>query len=106
MLVEDFSNAVYWRIAAIFSTIAALFSLAIVFWFLTFRDNPDLPDDTDSLEKTKFLIGINKKTKDSLLEEIIIALKQVFSYKAPWKSKYLRKIKYLLFSSSSINGIF
>ncbi|CAF0742654.1 unnamed protein product [Brachionus calyciflorus] len=103
MLVEDFSNAIYWRIAAIFSTIAALFSVAVVFWFLIFRDNPDLPDDTDSLEKEKFLKGSNHKKTNNLLEEIIEALKNIFNSKSGQKSKLMKKMEYLIFGSSSEN---
>jgi hypothetical protein len=74
MLIEDYSNAVYWRIAAIFSTIAALFSVVVVLWFLIFRDNPNLPDETDSIEKLRFDNNINKK-KYNLISELTHAFK-------------------------------
>lgn len=104
MLIEDFSSAVYWRIAAIFSTIAALFSVAVVFWFLIFRDNPDLPDDTDPSEKTRFLNDINRKKSNNLLEEILEALKNLYESKKNVKSNFMRKMEYLIFGSSTENG--
>lgn len=104
MLIEDFSSAVYWRIAAIFSTIAALFSVAVVFWFLIFRDNPDLPDDTDPSEKTRFLNDINRKKSNNLLEEILEALKNLYESKKSVKSSFMKKMEYLIFGSSSENG--
>lgn len=54
LFFEDYSNAVFWRISAIFATIAALFSVAVVLWFLIFRAIPDLPDATDSAEQLRF----------------------------------------------------
>ncbi|RMZ94853.1 hypothetical protein BpHYR1_005611 [Brachionus plicatilis] len=105
MLIEDFSSAVYWRIAAIFSTIAALFSVAVVFWFLIFRDNPDLPDDTDPSEKTRFLNDINRKKSNNLLEEILEALKNLYDSKKNVKSSFMKKMEYLIFGSSSENDM-
>lgn len=112
MLIEDFSNAIYWRIAAIFSTIAALFSVAVVLWFLIFRDNPDLPDDTDSLEKYRFVNDFDKE-KHNLLSEIIIALKNMTLFNYSTKNSesessvndkspnFFQRLGYLLFGPLS-----
>lgn len=74
MFLEDYSNAVYWRIAAIFSTIAAIFSVVVVLWFLIFRDNPNLPDEGDSDEKLRFATGIKQK-RNNLFSEITHAFR-------------------------------
>jgi hypothetical protein len=109
MLVEDYSNAVYWRIAALFSTIAALFSAAVVMWFLIFRQNPNMPDETDSAEKIRFLHDIDKD-KHHLLSEIIRTIKS-FPHKFWRKGRrsnskcdkspnLLHRLGYLIFGSS------
>jgi hypothetical protein len=70
MLIEDYSNAIYWRIAAIFSTIAALFSVLVVLWYLIFRENPDMPDQTDSKEKIRFINDPHKENFN-LMSELV-----------------------------------
>ena len=67
MLIDDYGSAIMWRLLAIFFTIAALFSLAVVAWFLIFRENPDMPDETDSIEKHRFL-DEQKREKHNLFQ--------------------------------------
>jgi hypothetical protein len=112
MLVEDYSNAVYWRIAALFSTIAALFSAAVVIWFLLFRQNPNMPDETDSAEGLRFLDNIDKE-KHHLLAEIIRTVRS-FPYKCCWDKwwrgsatcgdrgspSFMQRLAYVFFGSS------
>jgi hypothetical protein len=84
MLIEDYTSAVLWRISAIFFTIAALFSAAVVVWYLIFRENPNMPDETDSLEKNRF-VNEFEKDKHNLLSEIIGAFKNMPSLNASIK---------------------
>lgn len=111
MLLEEYSSAVYWRISAIFSTIAALFSASIVIWFLIFRDNPDLPDDTDSNEKLRFKTD-HKKHHHNLISELTHAFKHfpklsTSSDSTPSTSKrpqnFFQRLMYFLFGSDSQN---
>ena len=76
MLIDDYGAAIMWRLLAIFFTIAALFSLAVVAWFLIFRENPDMPDETDSIEKHRFL-DEQQKEKHNLLSELVQAFRQM-----------------------------
>jgi hypothetical protein len=110
MLVEDYSNAVYWRIAALFSTIAALFSAAVVLWFLIFRQNPNMPDETDSGEKIRFINDFDKE-KHHLLSEIIRTLKSspykfwrknnlLSNTKCDKSPNFLHRLAYFFFGSS------
>jgi len=66
MLLEDYSTAISWRIAAIFFSVASLFSMGVVLWFLVFRENPNLPDETDSTEQLRFTTETEKE-KHNLL---------------------------------------
>ena len=88
MLIEDYYDAVYWRIAAIFATIASLFSAAVVLWFLLFRDNPNMPDETDSNEKLRFTANVDKE-KHNLFSEIVATFYNLPSFNA----SSFRKIK-------------
>lgn len=110
MLIEDYSNAIYWRIAAIFSTIAALFSVAIVLWFLIFRDNPNLPDETDSVEKSRFENNIHKE-RYNLISELVYAFKhfprlnfhssQQNLHSKSRSQNFLQRLAYFLFGARS-----
>ena len=74
MLLEDYSTAVYWRIAAIFFALAALFSAGIILWYSIFRENPNMPDETDSLEKLRFEQELSRE-KHNLLSEVVTSFK-------------------------------
>lgn len=107
MLIDDYSNAIYWRIAAIFSTIASLFSAAVVLWYLIFRDNPNLPDETDSKEKFRFKNDIDKK-KYNLFSEIVANFTNIPSMNAsnirkpkPKSQTFTERLAYFLFGTNS-----
>ena len=104
MLIDDYSNAIYWRIAAIFSTIAALFSVAIVLWYLIYRQNPNTPDETDSKEKLRFFKTPKINMKHNLLSEIIdsfksFPLKILKSTSSRSHQNFLQRFAYFLFGS-------
>jgi len=92
MVIDDYYDAVYWRIAAIFATIASLFSAAVVLWFLMFRDNPNLPDETDSNEKLRFIANVDKE-KHNLFSEIVATFYNLPSFNASSFRKIKKKSK-------------
>ena len=79
MMIENYLGEIEWRIAALFSTLAALFSLCVVLYYLIFRDNPNLPDNTDSAEKERFLNELNNE-KYNLISEICYSIKNFTSF--------------------------
>lgn len=76
MILEDYSTAIYWRIAAIFFAIAALFSAGTILWYLIFRENPNMPDETDSSERLRFEEELRKE-KHNLISEIVGAFRNI-----------------------------
>ena len=108
LFLEDYSNAVYWRISAIFATIAALFSVAVVLWFLIFRAIPDMPDDTDSSEKLRFDTNTHTLKRYNLISELTYAFKHFPRMTVSGDSDlsieqpgFLNRLAYFLFGSSS-----
>lgn len=107
MLVEDYTSAILWRISAIFFSIAALFSVATVFWFLVFRENPDRPDDTDSLEQSRFIEEFDRE-KHNLLSEIIGEFKTISSIYTPANSSpsnqsFFHRLVYFFCGSTAVS---
>jgi hypothetical protein len=112
MLIEDYTSAIVWRISAIFFTISALFSVAVVLWFLIFRENPNMPDDTDSMEKHRFMNEFDKE-KHNLLSEIIGSFKNMPSFNASSRAtsgfksneqNFLQRLAYFFFGSSNTSN--
>ena len=103
MLLEDYTTAIFWRIASIFFTVSSIFSVGVIIWYLIYRENPNMPDETDSDEKLRFNSDFNKE-KHNLLTEIIGSFKNFPSigFKSdPTKvnNNFIHRLCYLLFGS-------
>ena len=109
MLMEGYTSSVFWRISAIFAVIAALFSVGVVLWYLIFRDNPNMPDETDPEEIDRFHTEIDRE-KHNLFSEIVAQFKNFPSMNASLKSKmnqkpngpnFFHRLAYLAFGTQS-----
>lgn len=106
MFLEDYSTAISWRIAAIFFSMASIFSACIVVWFLIFRENPNMPDETDSDEQLRFTTETEKE-KHNLLSEIVgafknfpnIGLDYTYDEESQIKQNFFQRLCYVMFGS-------
>lgn len=103
MLLEDYTTAIFWRIASIFFTVSSIFSVGVIIWYLIYRENPNMPDETDSDEKLRFNSDFNKE-KHNLLTEIIGSFKNfpsigIKSDPTKVNNNFIHRLCYLLFGS-------
>ncbi len=107
MFLEDYTTAVNWRIGAIFLSVASLFSASIVIWFLIFRENPNLPDDTDQEEKVRFSTEQNK-VNHNLMSEIVGAFKNFpsigFTFNNSENQNFFQRLCYIMFGSANFTN--
>jgi hypothetical protein len=70
-LIGDYTGyELYWRLAAIFSSICSFFSISIVLYFLVIRQHPDRPDETDDNEQERFS-NMRSHNGNNLFNEIV-----------------------------------
>jgi hypothetical protein len=109
MFLEDYTTAINWRIGAILLSVGSLFSVSIVIWYLIFRENPNLPDETDQEEKERFRTEqqSNNNDKHNLMSEIVGAFKNfpsigfTFNYTNSDNQNFFQRLCYVMFGSAN-----